>query len=411
MKKRMAVCMVIIMILSMSTVFAAWSPDITGEPSMDKHSHGYYIWKDTYGVHIRMLADGEPESFTGTVYTDGEFSGVLTRNMESGNVQVDDHKQLKFKVKGVRTAGIDFSVIDSDSVRFELYLNGKKISSKNINLGSEEWHPSDHVFTISREKQPAEYREETVAGNNSLEMSFNRFRYNYEESIGDSERGWLKGFHLTYKSQDPVTKEFWKVTYEQTNQNTHYDGALSDGTPYQGTTENKIVNSEYIYAVPITPEKRTFVYTGVGSHKWDRNLTGQYGYLEKYSWNYIPVGYRNEFKLGEKLSGAIDISARFMFNGNLKTSGGTYDPSEFTLGNKVGFRAEMPYTYKLSPNWSLAVTPWYEYSAIGESNTVFDTIGGSMVPVPGHIGYYYASQEPDSMNHQYGVNVGLTYTF
>ncbi|MBP2654411.1 MAG: hypothetical protein H6Q73_1980 [Firmicutes bacterium] len=408
-KKIMPVAIIMALFLSISTALAAWSPNMTGQPVIDNNSRGYFIWRDASGVHIRMALDEETGSFSGSIRTDGQFRNISTRNIEdNGTVQVEDHNNLKFRVKGVSSSEIDFAVSDSNAITFELYMNGKKVNPRNIYLGSEEWHPADNSFTVCRDRDIFEKSDRDAGSNDSLEVSFNRFHFGYQESIDSSERGWLNGIHVAYKSQDPVTKEYWRVSYDHTNHDTHYDGALynsstNTSTPYQGITENKITNAEFIYAVPVSGDKRTYLYTGIGSHKWDRNLTGEYGYLEKYNWNYIPVGYRREFRVSGKLSGAVDLAAKFMFNGDIAVSGDGYDEHQMTLGNKVGFRAEMPYNYKMSSRWSLVFTPWYEYSGIGESNWVRLTTAGSPS--------VYVSQEPDSMNHQYGANVGLQYTF
>lgn len=407
-KSIMPVFIIMAMVLSISTVFANWSPNMTGSPAIANHSHGYFIWRDASGVHVRMTSD-ENGSFSGSIQTDGQLRDISTRNIEdNGAVQVEDHNNLKFKAKGVSSAEINFAVFDSASITFELFMDGRKVSPKIIYLGSEEWHPDENSFTVYRDRDSVKELDGDSNSTNSLEMSFNRFHFGYAESIGDSERGWLNGYHVAYKSQDPVTREFWRLTYEQMKQNTHYNGALYDSstntsTPYQGTTENKITDTEFVYAIPITVDKKTYIYTGIGSHKWDRNLTGQYGYLEKYSWNYIPIGYRNEFKVSGKLSGAVDMAAKFMFNSNIDVSGDGYDEQQMTLGNKVGFRVELPYTYKMCLHWSITLTPWYEYSAIGQSNWVDLTNNGFRSG--------YVSQEPNSMNHQYGANVGLQYTF
>jgi len=241
----------------------------------------------------------------------------------------------------------------------------------------------------------------------TVEVGLNHYHFGYSESIGDTETGWMNGIHLSYKNQDKDTKQYWKITYDQTNQNTNYNGSIQEtgarrsqqtqtitNIPYQGITNDSITDTEITFANPVSYGSNAYLYTGLGFHNWDRNLMGPYGYLEQYSWNYIPVGYRLEYKVNDKLSGALDVSARFMFNGQMNASivNGT-----FTLGNKIGFRAELPYSYKMNSQWSAVVTPWYEYSGIAQSNSIDS--GGS------------TWQEPDSMNHQYGVNVGVSYTF
>ena len=76
------------------------------------------------------------------------------------------------------------------------------------------------------------------------------------------------------------------------------------------------------------------------------------------------------------------------------------DPT-FDLGNKPGYFAEIPIRYRLSRNWSLSLTPWYEYSAIGQSDIVSVRNGP-------FIDSFY---EPSSRTHQYGFNIGAGYSF
>lgn len=228
---------------------------------------------------------------------------------------------------------------------------------------------------------------------NSVEVSVNHYHYNYEERQGsyvpDSEKAWMNGVHLSYKSQEATTKEYWEARYDVTNQNTHYDGHyLASGLPVQSTTENRISDIQVVYGIPINNEKNQYIYAGIGNRNWKRGLSKNQN--ETYNWSYIPVGYRNEFKINEKVAAAVDVSAKFMFNGTMKAE---ENNMEFTLGNKPGFRAEVPITYNMDEQWALKLTPWYEYSAIGKSNVV---------------GGYY---EPDSVTHQCGMNIGVQYSF
>ncbi|VBB06532.1 outer membrane adhesin opca [Lucifera butyrica] len=196
-------------------------------------------------------------------------------------------------------------------------------------------------------------------------------------------------------------KNFWKISYDNTNGNTQYEynGAVG-GPPDKSTTNSNFSNFEVTYGIPISDDNKQFIYTGYGYHTWDRSLATDAlysGYLEKYSWSYIPVGYRIEYKINNQWDGALDIAAKFTFKGKLGTyyNGGSTDVGQnFNLGNKPGIRVEAPFTDKLDTQWSFVLTPWYEYSAINQSNILAD-----------------GSYEPDSQTHQYGVNLGFSYIF
>jgi hypothetical protein len=229
----------------------------------------------------------------------------------------------------------------------------------------------------------------------TVEVSGKDFHYNYDESIGDSEKGWIQGVHVSYKVQNNQHKNYWKLSYDHSKGDTNYDGAITNGitqTPYKGKTDNTITEAELTYGTPVDRKGKQYVYAGIGYHKWTRDLLGEYGYTEDYSWNTFPVGYRYEYTASPKLHGAIDASLQIMFNGKMETKS-----SEYSLGNKPGFKIEAPVTYQMDQHWGIVLTPWYQYSAIGTSDTVYS----------GH----YMSYEPDSTNHQYGINVGVSYTF
>jgi hypothetical protein len=237
------------------------------------------------------------------------------------------------------------------------------------------------------------------SNNQSFEISLKDYHINYQEAIDDREDGWVTGFRLAYKNQNPNNHSYWRVFYESTNHSDHYDGAYQDGTPVQTTTDNTKKTGEIIFANPIGDSTNTFAYIGVGNYRWDRNITGSGGYLEKYSWNYIPIGYRNEYKINNSWQGAVDLAVRFPFNS--KMTAYTDPDLTFTLGAKPGFKAEFPLTHPLSKQWTLQITPWYEYWGIKQSNSI-------PIIYQGQPGYAY---EPDSHTNQYGFDLGLTYNF
>jgi hypothetical protein len=77
------------------------------------------------------------------------------------------------------------------------------------------------------------------------------------------------------------------------------------------------------------------------------------------------------------------------------------DP-EFKLGNRIGYYAEVPLRYKFTESWSVIIKPWYEYSEIGQSDTVNLTTNGVVTG---------AAYEPSSTTNLYGVNFGVVYSF
>jgi hypothetical protein len=91
-----------------------------------------------------------------------------------------------------------------------------------------------------------------------------------------------------------------------------------------------------------------------------------------------------------------------MFGGEMRVESSSLN-FKVDLGDKVGWFAEMPIRYLFSMALSFALTPWYAFNEIGESNQVLVIDAGGVIRGP--------FLEPDSTTHQYGVNVGLVYSF
>jgi hypothetical protein len=192
-----------------------------------------------------------------------------------------------------------------------------------------------------------------------------------------------------------------------------YDGATIAGTPLKYSNQSaKIFKFEANvgYPIPITKDFTLIPYTGYSYHYWQRGETKSVSpssiwTKEVYQWHNIPVGIKADYDINEKWNLAGSASANFMFYGKMtlftsERYAGVPD-FDFTLGNKIGFYAEMPVTYKFTNNWSIVVTPWYEYSAFGQSETQYYTYGG----------WLYWAYEPSSKTNWYGINLGVNFNF
>jgi hypothetical protein len=75
------------------------------------------------------------------------------------------------------------------------------------------------------------------------------------------------------------------------------------------------------------------------------------------------------------------------------------DDNSLALGNRSGYKLQSPFEVSLRPQLNLLISPWYEYSEIGESNFEFNQTVGQFI------------QEPSSKTIQMGIAAGLTYQF
>ncbi len=243
---------------------------------------------------------------------------------------------------------------------------------------------------------------------NNVEFGFMYYNFDYEEDLPSplksTEEGWLPGFYMGYtynKKDDLYTKLFTQYTQAETD----YDGTTQAGTPVTDTTDNVFFRVEWDVGYTFDSGEKSSVtpYVGWGYRYWKRGLGGSSPYDEKYTWQYIPVGIRADFELNDRWNMGANVAARFMFGGKMRVKTRT-ENFKVDLGNKTGWFAEMPIRCKFSTAWSLVTTPWYEYSEIGKSNEVYYIYAGSFIaPDPAY--------EPASTTHQYGINIGLVYSF
>ncbi|HVO64927.1 MAG TPA: hypothetical protein VMT12_00460 [Syntrophales bacterium] len=260
-------------------------------------------------------------------------------------------------------------------------------------------------------------RARSFFANQSFELSFMYYYFDYKEDLPapfkSTESGWLPGVYIGwyYNKKNAV---YSKVFFEFSYGDTEFDGTTQAGTPIKFKEDNHqfLFRGEWDigYNFGLTKDISIKPYTGYGFRLWDRGYakrTAAYtSYKERYYWHYIPVGIMADFNVGDKLSIEPNAGARIMFYGKMTAYFSEVDPGyndpEFKLGNKVGWYAEIPLKYRLSQSWSIVVKPWYEYSAIGESDVSALTYYGALS------GYYY---EPTSKTNQYGVNVGVIFSF
>lgn len=239
-------------------------------------------------------------------------------------------------------------------------------------------------------------------------------RFDYVESVPaplkSTEDGVLTGVRVVYGEFDDAGLH-WRGIAEYTDGRTDFDGTDQQGTPILDTSSNTFITVEgdlRVGTVRLSGLARPLVlYTGLGWRSWDRRLGGPVPYSEAYRWAYMPLGVRGEYVISDAWSGAFDLAMRAMINGDIQFNFSEIDPAfnnpSASLGNRIGARLELPFTYHTGGNSALVLMPWYEYSAIGESNTVPLTENGTATGI--------RFLEPSSRTHQFGANVGARWAF
>jgi tetratricopeptide (TPR) repeat protein len=240
-----------------------------------------------------------------------------------------------------------------------------------------------------------------------IALSYSQFDYkeDLQPSLKSTELGWIPQVRLGY-SYAADDQFYFRAFGELSvgNDDTDYDGSTMGGVPVKATTQNDFARLEMDFGfnfksglpVTITP------YTGLGYRYWKRDI----GYNETYSWWYLPVGVKFLFPLNQKFSIGLNASMNIMFEGQMTISYKNDILANTTvhLGNKLGYLLEIPVSWRPHVNWAFTVTPWYEYSEIGESpweplNYTNGTYTGLVV------------REPSSRTNQYGIRISTEYLF
>ena len=259
---------------------------------------------------------------------------------------------------------------------------------------------------------PTVSQADTLTGS-SLQLGVGyRYKEDLPGALKSTESGWLPDVNLSY-TYKKKSNFFARIYGDYASADITYDGTTQGGTPISYSDSHQKFfkfEADFGYAFGVTDKFLLIPYIGYGYRYWERGqarTTSTYiTYEEDYSWSYAPIGLKADYDINERWNIGGTIAVNIMFNGKMnaypsRVIAGLNDP-EFTLGNKIGFYADLPITYKLSTNWSIVGTPWYEYSQIGRSDNVNITYGKTV------IGYAY---EPDSTTNQYGFNLGVSYSF
>jgi hypothetical protein len=107
-----------------------------------------------------------------------------------------------------------------------------------------------------------------------------------------------------------------------------------------------------------------------------------------------------------RLSLDLDLSARWQVNGAMKVYlsqiSERLQDATVSLGSRMGFKAQLPMGYRFYGSASFLVSPWAEFSSIGESQSVpILTSDGSQTGL--------GLNEPSSRTIQYGSLVGVSF--
>jgi len=241
-----------------------------------------------------------------------------------------------------------------------------------------------------------------------FDLAFVPLYYDYAEKLTppakSTEYGWLPGFSAAYTFWGDAIPIYGLLSFDYAGGDLTYDGSVQDQfgqvSPYTSSSPAGLsklqVRAGYIFKRIGGVRLDLAAYTGYGYHFWSRNIAGgpPTGYLEEYSWGYIPLGAETEFRFGGRWSVGLDIAVRFMVSGSIYVERPEFGNPTLTLGNEPGWIASLPVGFSITRNLAVFVEFGYESSAIGESNP----------STPDQNGNYIL--EPSSTTEQFWISVG-----
>jgi hypothetical protein len=224
--------------------------------------------------------------------------------------------------------------------------------------------------------------------------------FNYVEQFNvDSENGSLPSWIGDIKFE-VIPSTNIELYYSTGSFKSTYKGStLNTQIPVIATTPMTVI--DYSAMVKQNLFGSFSLFAGVGYHYWDRQVGGSPGSPdEQYSWSYTPFGF--EFAFAGEANQEIRMHFEFqpMSSAKMKGTFQGYSPVEVNLGAETNFLFKMPIRWNPGATFMVETTPWYQYSSIGQSNTI------SVSTQISSTGYLV---EPSSTNNQYGLEVLFIY--
>jgi hypothetical protein len=361
----------------------------------------------SYSISFAQL-----ESLKGIEFNDGSvvYGKILKMNVYEVKVEGMDGKISTYRFDDVRSFIKDGEVeqYKSAPVKEASVIEEKKTT------------PIKEAAVVERSKdvpKPKIDTTYTAPKPFSVEAGLRYYYFDYKEDfvppLKSTERGWLPGVYTSfeYKKLDGL---YAKLYGSYASADLTYDGSTQTGIPVTYSNSRQRFykfESRVGYTVKISKNTELIPYVGYGYRLWERGETKPtipVWIQEDYSWHYFPIGLNLNHEINRRWSIGGLVAANIMFMGKMKTHFSELDSrardNEVDLGNTIGFSAAVPVKYQFTDKWFLVVTPWYEYSSIGRSNTV-DVLYSNGTPT----GYNWT--EPASTTHQYGFDLGMGYAF
>ena len=245
----------------------------------------------------------------------------------------------------------------------------------------------------------------------SFEIGGRVYYFDYKEILPtpykSHEYGWIPGVQATWRETYNTIEFQTKMSFARAY--VTYDGTTQAGDPLQDKTHNTFWEGEGLLKILILdqPHFQWRIFGGLRYDRWDRDLDSPtvMPCFETYTWLHVPLGVDVQHQLSDEWTIGANMSILLMVGGDIVVDMPiALDKVKMHLGNKPGFEVQLPITHHMQSK-ILRITPWYRYTAIGESNvgilSCYDDSTEHIVQ--------QAIHEPASRTHTVGISAGIEF--
>ncbi|HUN50713.1 MAG TPA: hypothetical protein VMU42_06335 [Candidatus Sulfotelmatobacter sp.] len=232
-------------------------------------------------------------------------------------------------------------------------------------------------------------------------------RFQYRETVGgsvlDSEKSYLptvtlSGRILTDAQAPGLLQNLYLELHEQGAFGTaNYVGSLQDGTPFDGSTSERILNfsARFGHGFEIGGNAMLVAFGDIGYRDWSRNLQGPGGYGEEYGNTEAMAGLLGQISPLPRLVLSLEGAGGLTFRSSM-TAGAPFNAT-FDLGSEPTWRTGGRIGYAITKSLEITGSADYTRLKFGASRLVDTAVGPAF--------------EPDSSTQETTVQLGLAYHF
>ena len=214
-----------------------------------------------------------------------------------------------------------------------------------------------------------------------LDIYLNTFNFDYSEHLTlpnkSTEKGIINGINLSFTSNR--NNDFWVNLYlDYSGAEEDYDGSTQLGVPAKAKTNSTFlrINANLYYTVFSSENFRIAPYIGYDIRSWNREVKGNGGVEEMYSWQNIPIGLRVDCPVSKKFNVGFLAQLNLMINGRIKILFSNYDPRYpdliLNLGKVPAMEFILPIGITLTDKITFNICPFYEKYEFDRSNSFYD---------------------------------------